>query len=167
MNKLLTTICFTLLVCACEAQTMRVWMKDGSERQFVVSEIESVTFSEEETSMEKIKQEIEQFLDDWNAAMIAADTVRLGAMMDDNIILRHITGMTQTKREWLEEVASGSMKYHKIEKRDVVVTSNSDGSASVSFTSVITATIWGSYGTWTLSGTMRLVKRSERWIRVE
>ncbi len=74
---------------------------------------------------------------------------------------------TQTKREWLEEVASGSMKYHKIEKRDVVVTSNSDGSASVSFTSVITATIWGSYGTWTLSGTMRLVKRSGRWIRVE
>lgn len=156
-----------LLVCACEAQTMRVWMKDGSERQFAVSEIESVTFSEKGTSMDRIKQEIEQFLDDWNAAMIAADTVRLGAMMDDGIILRHITGMTQTKCEWLEEVASGSMKYHKIEKRDVVVTSNSDGSASVSFTSVITATIWGSYGTWTLSDTMRLVKRSGRWIRVE
>ena len=167
MEKLLSTICCMLLVCACEAQTMRVWMKDGSERQFAVSEIESVTFSEEETSMEQQKTEMEQFLDDWNAAMIAADTVRLGAMMDDGIILRHITGMTQTKREWLEEVASGSMKYHKIEKRDVVVTSNSDGSASVSFTSVITATIWGSYGTWTLSGTMRLEKRSGRWVRVD
>ena len=167
MEKLLSTICCMLLVCACEAQTMRVWMKDGSERQFAVSEIESVTFSEEGTSMEQQKREIEQFLDDWNAAMIAADTVRLGAMMDDGIILRHITGMTQTKREWLEEVASGSMKYHKIEKRDVVVTSNGDGSASVSFTSVITATIWGSYGTWTLSGTMRLVKRNGRWIRVD
>lgn len=117
--------------------------------------------------MEQLKKELEQFLDDWNDAMIAADTVRLGTMMDDGIILRHITGMTQTKHEWLEEVASGSMKYHKIEKRDVVVTSNSDGSASVSFTSVITATIWGSYGTWTLSGTMQLVKRNGRWIRVE
>ena len=146
---------------------MRVWMKDGSERQFAVGEIENVTFSEKEASMEQIKQEIEQFLDDWSAAMIAADIVKLGAMMDDGIILRHITGMTQTKREWLEEVASGSMKYHKIERRDVVLTSNSDGSASVSFTSVITATIWGSYGTWTLNGTMRLVKRSGRWIRVE
>ena len=156
-----------LLVCACEAQTRRVWMKDGSERQFAVSEVDSVTFSKEGTSMEQRKKEIEQFLDDWNAAMIAADTARLGSMMDDDIILRHITGMTQTKREWLEEVASGSMKYHKIEKRDVVVTSNDNGSASVSFTSVITATIWGSYGTWTLSGTMRLVKRSGRWIRVE
>ena len=48
MNKLLTTISCMLLVCACEAQTMRVWMKDGSERQFAVSEIESVTFSEED-----------------------------------------------------------------------------------------------------------------------
>ena len=52
-------------------------MKNGAERQFAVSEIECVTFSVEETSMEQIKQDIEQFLDDWNAAMIAADTVRL------------------------------------------------------------------------------------------
>jgi len=58
MEKLLSTICCTLLACVCEAQTMRVWMKDGSERQFAVSEIESVTFSEERTSMEQIKQEI-------------------------------------------------------------------------------------------------------------
>ena len=99
--------------------------------------------------------------------MVAADTARLGAMMDDSIILRHITGMTQTKREWLEEVASGSMKYHKIVKRDVSISFASNGSASVSFTSVRTATIWGSYGTWTLSGSMRLVKRNGRWIRVE
>ena len=167
MTKQLSTILFPLLVSACEAQTMQVWMKDGTQRQFAVSEIESVTFSEEETDMEQLRQEIEQFLDEWNDAMVAADTVRLGTMMDESIILRHITGMTQTKREWLEEVASGSMKYHKIEKRNVKVSLNADGSVSVSFTSVITATIWGSYGTWTLNGTMLLVKRSGKWIRTE
>lgn len=116
----------------------------------------------------QLSQEIERFLDEWNDAMVAADTVRLGAMMDDGIILRHISGMTQTKGEWLEEVASGSMKYHKIEKRDVVVTPDADvGRATVSFTSVITATIWGSHGTWTLHGTMLLEKRNGHWIRVE
>ena len=114
-----------------------------------------------------ISQEIERFLDDWNDAMVAADTVRLGVMMDDGIILRHISGMTQTKDEWLEEVASGSMKYHKIEKRDVKVTPEAEGRASVSFTSVITASIWGSYGTWTLHGKMSLEKRNGRWVRVE
>lgn len=166
MHKLLMMICPFLLVCGANAQTMQVWMKDGTRQDYALSSIESITFSEL-TDMDLARQEIEQFLDDWNAAMIAADTARLGAMMDDSIILRHITGMTQTKREWLEEVASGSMKYHKIVKRDVSISFASDGSASVSFTSVITATIWGSYGTWTLSGSMRLVKRNGRWIRVE
>ncbi len=100
--------------------------------------------------------------------MVAADTVRLGAMMDDSIILRHISGMSQTKDEWLEEVASGSMKYHKVEKRDVKITHEADGGrTTVSFTSVITATIWGSHGTWTLHGTMLLKKRNGHWIRVE
>ncbi len=61
MNKLLSTICCTLLVCACEAQTMRVWMKDGSERQFAVSEIDSVTFSEKGTSMASLNQEKRYF----------------------------------------------------------------------------------------------------------
>ena len=167
MTKLLSTILFPLLVSACETQTMQVWMKDGTQRQYAVSEIESVTFSEEGTDMEQLKQEIEKFLDEWNNAMIAADTTQLGAMMDDGIILRHITGMTQTKREWLEEVASGSMKYHKIEKKNVKVSLNTDGSVNVSFTSVITATIWGSYGTWTLNGTMLLVKRNGKWIRTD
>ncbi len=114
-----------------------------------------------------ISQEIERFLDDWNDAMVAADTVRLGTMMDDGIILRHISGMTQSKDEWLEEVASGSMKYHMIEKRDIKVTPEAADQASVSFTSVITATIWGSYGTWTLHSKMLLEKRIGRWIRVE
>ena len=74
MTKLLSTILFPLLVSACEAQTMQVWMKDGTQRQYAVSEIESVTFSEEGTDMEQLKQEIEKFLDEWNNAMIAADT---------------------------------------------------------------------------------------------
>ena len=122
---------------------------------------------QEYLSDDQVKMEIEQFLDDWNAAMIAADTTKLGAMMDDAIILRHISGMTQTKGEWLEEVASGSMTYHNIVKRDVKMVLNDDGSVVVSFTSVITATIWGSHGTWTLKGSMLLEKRGGHWIRVE
>ncbi|MBQ9470045.1 MAG: nuclear transport factor 2 family protein [Bacteroidales bacterium] len=111
--------------------------------------------------------EVEAFLDSWNSAMLAADTARLGAMMDDGIVLRHITGATQTKREWLAEVANGSMRYHRVEKGDVRITFGSDGSTSLSFISAITATIWGSHGTWTLNGTMRLVRRDGVWVRVE
>lgn len=130
--------------------------------------IASCSAQPEPQSIDKqLYNEIERFLDGWNDAMIAADTTRLGDMMDDNIILRHISGMTQTKSEWLEEVASGSMNYHKIEKRDVKVSPKSESRTGISFTSVITATIWGSHGTWTLHGEMLLERRNGQWVRVE
>ncbi len=115
---------------------------------------------------EQARQEIAQFLREWSAAMIAADTEALGRMMADDIVLTHITGQTQTKQEWLEEVAGGSMDYHEIENRDVNITLIDSLTADLSFTSVITATIWGSRGTWTLHNNMRLAKHNGRWIRV-
>ena len=96
----------------------------------------------------------------------ANSTVKLGSMLADDIILRHITGQTQTKQEWLDEVAGGSMNYHEIEQRDVNIEFVNNEIADVSFTSIITATIWGSRGTWTLHSTMRLARINSHWIRV-
>lgn len=119
-----------------------------------------------DNDMNKAREEIEQYLSEWCKAMVDADTEKLGSMMADDIILRHITGQTQTKQEWLDEVGSGSMDYHKIEQSDVNINFINSETANVSFTSVITATIWGSNGTWTLHNTMRLARISGRWIRV-
>ena len=44
------------------------------------------------------QREAELFLKRWNAAMVAADTAALGAMMDDGIVLHHMSGATQSKR---------------------------------------------------------------------
>ena len=120
-----------------------------------------------DNDMEKAREEIRQFLDEWRTAMIDADTVKLGSMLADDIILRHITGQTQTKREWLDEVAGGSMDYHEIEQRDVNIEFVNNEIADVAFTSIITATIWGSKGTWTLHSTMRLARINSHWIRVK
>ena len=125
------------------------------------------TSTDTDNDMEKAREEILQYLSEWCKAMVDADTEKLGSMMADDIILRHITGQTQTKQEWLDEVASGSMDYHEIEQRDVNINFINSETADVSFTSVITATIWGSYGTWTLHNTMRLARINGRWIRVK
>ena len=125
------------------------------------------TSTDIDNDMEKAREEILQYLSEWCTAMVDADTEKLGSMMADDIILRHITGQTQTKQEWLDEVASGSMDYHEIEQRDVNINFINSETADVSFTSVITATIWGSYGTWTLHNTMRLARINGRWIRVK
>ena len=56
-------ICPFLLVCGAKAQTMQVWLKDGTRQDYAVSSIESITFSEQ-TDMDLARQEIERFLDD-------------------------------------------------------------------------------------------------------
>ena len=124
------------------------------------------TNQHDEYDMEQVKQEIEQWLTQWGQAMVDADTVKLGSMMADDIVLRHITGQTQTKREWLDEVASGSMDYHEIHYRDVNINVIDRDNAELSYTSVITATIWGGYGTWTLQGSGRLARRNGKWISI-
>ena len=60
----------------------------------------------------------------------------------------------------------GSMDYHEIEQRDVNIEFVNNEIADVSFTSIITATIWGSRGTWTLHSTMRLARINSHWTRV-
>ena len=96
-------------------------------------------------------------------AMVEQDVNTLSYLMDDDLILRHITGKTQTKKEWLDDVASGNMFYINIEntKMDIKI----DGErATIDHTNIIEARIYGSYGTWTLSGISYYVKRSNRWI---
>lgn len=164
--RLITTICLFILFFETKAQTVSIWMKDGFLKEFAVSEVDSLVFNNS-NNMEQARIEIESFLKRWNKAMIEADTVTLNDMMDDEIQLHHITGAAQTKQEWLAEVGSGSMEYHKIEMRNVAVDIMSSGKAKVSFTSIITATIWGAYGTWTLNVGMTLEKRNGNWIRTE
>ena len=124
------------------------------------------TGQNDDYDMEQVKQEIEQWLTEWGQAMVDADTAKLSSMMADDIVVRHITGRTQTKREWLDEVASGSMDYHEIHYRDVEVNVIDRNNAELSYTSVITATIWGGYGTWTLQGSGRLARRNGKWISI-
>ncbi len=96
-------------------------------------------------------------------AMVEQDVDTLSYLMDDDLILRHITGRTQTKTEWLNDVASGNMFYINIENTRMDIKINGDR-ATIDHTNIIEARIYGSYGTWTLSGTSYYVKRSNRWI---
>ena len=96
-------------------------------------------------------------------AMVEQDVNTLSYLMDDDLILRHITGKTQTKKEWLDDVASGNMFYINIENTKMDI--NIDGDrATIDHTNIIEARIYGSHGTWTLSGTSYYVKRDNSWI---
>ena len=96
-------------------------------------------------------------------AMVEQDTATLAELMDDNLILRHITGATQTKQEWLDDIAAGNMYYININNTKFSIAINGNR-AEIEHTNVIEARIYGSHGTWTLSGTSYYEKRDGKWI---
>ena len=98
-------------------------------------------------------------------AMVDADIDALSRLLDDNIILTHMSGQTQTKDEWLAQIADGELDYQNIDIKNPEVSIDGDN-ASVSYTSVITGNIYGSQGTWTMNSTAAYARQNGEWIWV-
>lgn len=97
--------------------------------------------------------------------MLERRIAELEALLDDEFSLTHMTGYRQPKREWLEAIQSGQMRYHSAEEKslDVKVTGHS---AMLVARNVVTATIYGSRGTWNLQLTTNYRRAADGWIAV-
>ena len=109
------------------------------------------------------KQEIEAFIRERNKAMCDQDTLKLGRMMADDLMLVHMSGARQSKTSWLKDIADGTMRYYNIDMKKLEITVNGDY-AVARMTSSIEARIWGSHGTWTVPSTMHLRKTEGGWL---
>lgn len=96
-------------------------------------------------------------------AMVDKDTDTLREMMGADTIVRHITGRTQTMDEWLSDVENEEMKYYSIEVTDPEIVIDGD-TATLTCSNVIDARIYGSRGTWTLSGGAAFEKINGEWV---
>ena len=98
-------------------------------------------------------------------AMVEQDIQTLERTMDDALILRHMSGVTQTKSEWLKDIEDEEMRYYSIDIQNLSAEVQDDV-VVVHHTSVIDARIYGSRGTWTLTGDSYYANRNGRWVRV-
>ncbi len=124
-----------------------------------------VEINENNSGMTKDEAGVTAWIEQWAKAMVAQDVETLSSMMADDIVIRHITGATQTKQEWLDEVGEGSMRYYDIQHEDINITINGDY-ATATYVMVINANIWGSTGTWRINTTRYLQWNGSTWIRI-
>jgi len=96
-------------------------------------------------------------------AMVDKDTDTLREMMGADTTVRHITGRTQTMDEWLSDVENEEMKYYSIEVTEPEIVIDGD-TATLTCANVIDARIYGSRGTWTLSGGAAFEKTDGEWV---
>jgi len=112
--------------------------------------------------------------DDDRAALLAADAELNRALVEQDIdalddllsplfTAVHITGQQQTKTDWLAQIRSGRMAYDRVDQEHVDVTVDGD-SATVVTRNRITASIWGSYGTWPLESTHTYARTGDTWV---
>ena len=113
--------------------------------------------------MENDKAKILAVYERMQQAMVDKDTDTLREMMGADTTVRHITGRTQTMDEWLSDVENEEMKYYSIEvtNPEIII---QGGTATLTCSNVIDARIYGSRGTWTLSGGAAFEKIDGEWV---
>lgn len=95
--------------------------------------------------------------------MIEKDTAGIEKIVDADFTLTHITGFVQTKKDWLAEIETESMKYYSYQEVKTSVEINDDKAIFIG-QNLLDARIWGTRNNCRLQQTMQFEKRNGDWI---
>lgn len=113
------------------------------------------------------QETLKQIYSDMYRYMIAKDTVSLGKMLDDDFVLIHMTGMRQSKSEYLNAIADGTLNYYSCtdENLDITIDGNT---ARMTGRSYVNASVFGGGGhTWPLCLDTILRLEDNQWVMTE
>lgn len=96
-------------------------------------------------------------------SMLGANTDCLGDLLTGQFTLTHMTGVLQSKSDWLADIIARRMVYHAAREISVSVTTAGD-TATVVGRHVVDATIYGIRGRWRLQLTTRFIRHQRRWL---
>ena len=95
--------------------------------------------------------------------MLQKDAALLREVLDDSFILVHMTGMRQSKQQYIAAILNGTLNYYSEQTEAVDVTIQGDTARLVGKSKVSAAVFGGGRHTWRLRLAMNAVKRDEHW----
>ena len=110
------------------------------------------------------KSQIEALYKQMYRAMIEKDTVTLNEIHAHEFVLTHMTGMRQSKAQYIRAIADGTLNYYEAthEQMDIIIDGNR---ATLTGRSRVTAAVFGGgRHTWQLQLTFHLVRRDGKWL---
>ncbi len=110
------------------------------------------------------RQQIEQVFRSMCDAMISKDTVTLAALHAADFVLTHMTGLRQTKREYIDAIVDGTLNYYSAEHENIDVSIDGDRATIVGRSRINAAVYGGGRHTWRLQSRLTLEKREDRWL---
>lgn len=109
------------------------------------------------------KEQIIQLYQEMYTAMINKDRAALERVHDDSFVLVHMTGMRQTKQEYINAITDGTLNYYFAEHDDILAEINGDTAVLTGRSKVTAAVFGGGRRTWRLQLRFQLVKNNGEW----
>ena len=109
------------------------------------------------------KEEILKLYHDMYAAMIRKDRDGLERVLDDNFVLVHMSGMQQSKAEYIESIMNGTLNYFSEQTSDTDITVTGDTAIMTGRSRVNAAVFGGGRHTWPLQLKFELIKTAGVW----
>ena len=122
---------------------------------------EVVVINKKELS--KSEEEVLERFKEFQKAMIEKDYDALDEILDDDYTLTHMSGKTQTKYEYIDEIMDGTLNYYKstIDSPQIRIIEGTKAVFNADVT--LDAKVYGIKGTWTLHSQQTMEKVDDKW----
>ena len=109
------------------------------------------------------KQQIEQLYHEMYQAMVEKDTATLNRVHADDFVLVHMTGMRQSKQQYINAIADGTLNYFSATHEQIDIVIDRDAATLTGRSRVTAAVFGGGRHTWPLQLRFKLVKHDGHW----
>ena len=97
-------------------------------------------------------------------ASINKDLIKLGEILSDDYVLVHMTGMKQTKKDYLDSVKSGELSYFESKHESIDVNVYGDNATIIGKTKTLASPFGTSKSWWNLRQDLKAKKIDGKWI---
>lgn len=111
----------------------------------------------------KSEDEVLDRFKEFQLAMIEKNFDALDEILDDDYTLTHMSGKTQTKQEYIDEIMDGTLNYYKstIDCPQIKIIEETKAIFNADVT--LDAKVYGIKGTWTLHSQQTMEKVNNKW----
>lgn len=124
---------------------------------------EPQVLTDERTAQEEMKC----FVNQWTEALVGNDVITLDRLCDDGLTISHIPNRLLTKKDWLEQISSGAIRYVKVGTSSLHLERADDLEAEISMTIHLTAYVLGAETKWSHNVWALLRRTSGGWTWTE
>ena len=109
------------------------------------------------------KEQIEALYREMYKAMVEKETATLNRVHADDFVLTHMTGMRQSKQEYIKAIAGGTLNYFSAEHDQMGIKVDGNHATLIGRSRVNAAVFGGGRHKWHLQLHFNLVKEDGKW----